>query len=420
MSSFGIEQINVYAGCAFVDVATLATHRGLDEQRIANLMMQQKSVALPFEDPVSYAVNAARPILDAMSAAERESIRVLITCTESGIDFGKSVSTYVHQYLGLSRNCRMFEVKQACYSGTAGLQTALAMLQGAGYEGAKALVITTDISRFVIRQGELAADTEWGYAELSSGAGAVAVLLGDAPALVRFDEGASGCYSYEVMDTCRPAPDMEAGDPDLSLFSYLDCCENAFRNYSDAVDSVDFVDTFDCLAFHNPFGGMVKGAHRMMMKKFAKAAPDSIEADFQRRMLPSLRYGQRVGNILGGSLLLSLISTIEHGTRRGAERVGLFSYGSGCCSEFYSAIIAPQARQVLAPNAIAAHLEARVALDMPQYEQLLASNGLMAFGTRDLMIDQDLRPLLADAAQGKPQLMLSRISGYHRQYEWLE
>lgn len=158
----------------------------------------------------------------------------------------------------------------------------------------------------------------------------------------------------------------------------------------------------------------------MMMKKFAKVAADSIEADFQRRMLPGLRYGQRVGNILGGSLLLSLISTIEHGTRCGAERVGLFSYGSGCCSEFYSAIISPQARQVLAPNAVAAHLDARVALDMPQYDRLLASNGLMTFGTRDLLIDQGLRPLLADAAQGKPQLILSRISGYHREYEWLE
>jgi len=420
VSSFGIEQINVYAGCAYVDVATLAAHRGLDEQRIANLMMWQKSVALSFEDPVSYAVNAARPLLDSMSLAERESIRILITCTESGIDFGKSISTYVHQYLGLSRNCRLFEVKQACYSGTAGVQTALAMLRGAGYENAKALVITTDISRFVLKQGERPADTEWGYAELSSGSGAVAVLLGSTPEVVRFDEGASGCYSYEVMDTCRPAPDMEAGDPDLSLFSYLDCCENAYRNYCDAVDGVDFAQTFDCLSFHSPFGGMVKGAHRMMMKKFVNATGDIIDADFQRRLLPSLRYGQRVGNILGGSLLLSLISTIEHGERQAVERVGLFSYGSGCCSEFYSALIAPQARQILSHRAIGMHLDTRVELNMPQYDRLLLSNGLMAFGTRDLVIDQSLRSLLTDAAQGSPRLMLSRITGYHREYEWLE
>lgn len=33
------------------------------------------------------------------------------------------------------------------------------------------------------------------------------------------------------MDTCRPIPDSEAGDSDLSLMSYLDCCEQAFLEY---------------------------------------------------------------------------------------------------------------------------------------------------------------------------------------------
>src|SRR5690606_19178290 len=104
-----------------------------------------------------------------------------------------------------------------------------------------------------------------------------------------------GYYGYEVMDTCRPAPDMEAGDADLSLLSYLDCCENAFLEYRKRVRDVDYVRSFGYLAFHTPFGGMVKGAHRTMMRKMARAKPAEIEEDFARRVRPGLVYCQRVG-----------------------------------------------------------------------------------------------------------------------------
>ena len=56
-------------------------------------------------------VNAAKPIIDRLTEAEKDRIELLITCSESGIDFGKSLSTYIHDYLGLNRNCRLFELK---------------------------------------------------------------------------------------------------------------------------------------------------------------------------------------------------------------------------------------------------------------------------------------------------------------------
>lgn len=62
---------------------------------------------------------------------------MVITCTESGINFGKSISAYTHYYLGLSRNCRLFELKNACYSGTAGFQLALNMILSQASQGAK-------------------------------------------------------------------------------------------------------------------------------------------------------------------------------------------------------------------------------------------------------------------------------------------
>src|SRR6266851_7114473 len=106
MSPVGIEAMNVFAGSAFVNVETLARHRQLDMTRFANLLMKEKTVALPYEDPVTFGLNAARPLVDAMTPDERDRIEMVIACTESSFDFGKSMSTYFHKHLGLNRNCR--------------------------------------------------------------------------------------------------------------------------------------------------------------------------------------------------------------------------------------------------------------------------------------------------------------------------
>ena len=88
MKAVGIEAMNVFAGTAFLDVRKLAEHRGLDTTRFENLLMKEKTVALPYEDPITFAVNAAKPIVDALSPEERDRIEMVITCTESAFDFG--------------------------------------------------------------------------------------------------------------------------------------------------------------------------------------------------------------------------------------------------------------------------------------------------------------------------------------------
>ena len=61
MQPVGIEAINVFGGTAFLDVRDLAEHRNLDVTRFENLLMKEKAVGLPFEDPISFGVNAAEP-----------------------------------------------------------------------------------------------------------------------------------------------------------------------------------------------------------------------------------------------------------------------------------------------------------------------------------------------------------------------
>jgi polyketide biosynthesis 3-hydroxy-3-methylglutaryl-CoA synthase-like enzyme PksG len=419
MVTAGIEAMNVFGGSACVDVMELAEHRHLDPARVENLLMRQKAVALPYEDAITYGVNAAKPLLDTLTDEAKDRIEMLITCSESGIDFGKSISTYLHHYLGLNRNCRLFELKQACYAGTAGLQTAVNFILAQTSPGAKALVVATDISRTMVVEGGIALSADMSYGEPSSGAGAVAMLVGERPTVFQVDVGANGYYGYEVMDTCRPTPDGEAGDTDLSLLSYLHCCEQAFLEYQRRVEGADFRETFQSLIFHTPFGGMIKGAHRTLMRKMARVERSEIDADFERRVLPGLTYCQRVGNIMGGTLFLALAATIDHAPLDVPRRLGCFSYGSGCCSEFYSGIVTPQGRDNLRRFEIAKRLDERYRLSMDEYDAVLRGSSRVKFGTRDVTLDLDCIPGVPLACRGQPRLVLQAISEYHRKYTWL-
>ena len=415
MTAVGIEAINVFAGSAYVDVGKLARHRQLDPARFANLLMKEKTVALPYEDPITFGVNAARPLVEALSPAERERIEMVITCTESAFDFGKSMSTYFHRLLGLNRNCRLFEIKNACYSGVAGLQTAANFILAQTSPGAKVLVIATDITRPMTVEGGDKLSDDWSFFEPSAGAGAVAMLVSDTPYVFQIDVGASGYYGFEVMDTCRPVPDSEAGDADLSLLSYLDCCEGAFNEYKRRVEGADFATTFDYLAMHTPFGGMVKGAHRDMMRKQVKANPKQIEADFERRVLPGLDLCQRVGNVMGATTMLALASTIANGDFTAPRRIGVFSYGSGCCSEFFSGVATAESQQRVRALHLAQQLDRRCELSMEEYDRLLKTSHSVKFGTRNVVVDPAFIPR-ARTAHGSDTLFLTEIREFHRQY----
>jgi polyketide biosynthesis 3-hydroxy-3-methylglutaryl-CoA synthase-like enzyme PksG len=408
----GIDRASFYGGRAFLDVYKLAEARRLNRARFDNLLIRRKSLHFPFEDPVSFAVNAAKPLVDSLHANERRSIELLIVASESGIDLGKSISTYVHKYLDLDRRCRLFEVKQACYGGTAALQMAVAAIRTAARPDARALVICTDLGRPVPHS----------YAEPTQGGAAIALLVGRNPGMLELETGASGFWSYEVMDACRPSPTTETGDADLSLLTYLDCIWHSFEDYQRNVGEVDFQDNFDLLAFHTPFGGMVKGAHRTMMRRLKRLSPNEIEADFTRRVAPSLTYCGEVGNIYSGTVFLALCGALAAGSSEGARprpRIGLFSYGSGCSSEFYSGIVAMGARVTLERSGIAEGLASRRELCVAGYEKLLAANQQDPFGLRDAVFS----PAPFDAFyrsefEGRGLLVLDRIVGYQRQYRW--
>ncbi|MFD0395897.1 hypothetical protein ACFQ3Z_42840 [Streptomyces nogalater] len=177
----GVEAAHAYVGRAALDVRELFHARGLDLGRFDNLMMVQKSVNLPCEDPVTNAVNAARPILDRLTGEQRDSIEAVIVGTESGLDFGKPISTYVHHYLNLGR-LPLLRGQTRLLRRHRGAAHRARPAGGQPRPRARALVIAADAGGSVVGMP---------YWEPSHGAGAAALLIGPEPEVLDLDPGAA-------------------------------------------------------------------------------------------------------------------------------------------------------------------------------------------------------------------------------------
>ncbi len=409
MDTIGIEGLNAYCGFARLAVDELFAGRGLDPDRIGNLDVEQRSVMLPWEDPVTNAVNAAAPLTAALGD-EKDDIELLVTSSESGVDYSKSIASHVHRHLGLSRRCRVLEVKQACYGATGMLHLAAGYLASQRNPRARALVIATDISPM---------DERARYAEPTMGNGAVAMLVSGDAKILLLDRGPTGLHSFETMDTARPAPDLDYVDPDLSLLSYLECLSGSFADYQRRAERPVSLAAFDNLVMHTPFPGMVRAAHRKLMREYEPGPPAAIAADFERRVCPSLRYARAVGNLCSGSLYLALASLLDHGSPPEGTRIGLYSYGSGCASEFFSGVIGRAATRELSAMRIAERVRSRRDLSFDEYEHLLpwARECLVPRPNRD--IDLSTWDAYAEPSRAHgPVLALVGVRDYHRSYEW--
>ena len=156
------------------------------------------------------------------------------------------------------------------------------------------------------------------------------------------------------------------------------------------------------------------------LARFREVTGEAIaQADFERRMKPGLTYCQRVGNVMGATAMLSLASTIANGDFDKPQRIGVFSYGSGCCSEFFSGVATKQGQERLRSMHMKEQLDSRYELSMDEYDELLVGSNALKFGTRNVVLDSDFIPR-ARKTHGKPTLFLKEIREYQRKYEWVQ
>ncbi|MDX1901274.1 MAG: hydroxymethylglutaryl-CoA synthase [Gammaproteobacteria bacterium] len=348
MLKVGIDTISFYTSHYVLDQTELALARGTDPDKFRiGLGQHQMAVAAPDEDIVTLAANAAQ---QALKDIDLSSIEMLLFATESGVDQSKSAGIYVHQLLGLPERCRVLELKQACYSATGALQLALPFLKS--FPDRKILLIASDIARYGLGT----------TGESSQGCGAVAMVLSAHPRILAI-ESEYGVVTEDVMDFWRPNySDQAFVEGKYSSRLYLSMLEKTWHQYF-MQSGRDFRD-HQHFCYHTPVPRLVEKAHRVLAK--INHYPD---ADTEETVQRSLTYARQIGNSYTASLYLALIALLDFSDKDLTnQRVGFYSYGSGCVAEFFSGVIQPGYQKVLHKEAHAKILAERVSLSVAEYE----------------------------------------------------
>ncbi|MDR0580694.1 MAG: hydroxymethylglutaryl-CoA synthase [Holosporaceae bacterium] len=346
----GIDAIAFSTSKYFLDLKTLAEHRNVDYAKYyLGIGQTQMAIFPPNEDIVTIGIDAAQKAI--ASIENKNDIDVLIFATESSFDLSKSAGIYVHNFLKLKENCRVFDLKQACYSAAAALQLAKSYVTE--NPRSKVLIVGSDIMKYSIGSS----------GEPTQGGAAVAFIVSQNPRILEI-EPYCGIHTVDIMDFWRPARLNEAlFDGKLSAYNYLKsldiCIERYFKNSNLKITDVDHA------CFHAPFGKMARKANNQLLKC------QSIEE--------TLVYNSIIGNSCSASLFICFISILDHlKNNLAGKRIGFFSYGSGSVAEFFSGIISEGYLQMLHTNANQSMLSHRIEISFPEYE-LLSTNDFHDF-----------------------------------------
>lgn len=343
----GIDKLAFATTDKYIDLRELARVREVDPDKYTiGIGQDRQAVVPPTQDVVTLGAAAAQKLLTPELA---DRISTVIVATESGIDNSKAAAIYIKHLLGLDDFVRTVELKEACYSATAGLQFARGIVALNSQE--VVLVIAADIARYGLNTP----------GEVTQGAGAVAMTVSRDPHVLALEE-TSVSLTKDIMDFWRPLYAEEAlVDGKYSTNVYIDFFQQVLTRYQQITGRP--LEDFGALLFHLPFTKMGKKALEAVL-----AGRNDPTADRLRKALTaSQRASRQVGNLYTGSLYLALMSYLQNGQAHAGERLGLFSYGSGAEGEFFSGILQPQFARYVLPLSPA--LQERQRVSIVEYEQ---------------------------------------------------
>jgi hydroxymethylglutaryl-CoA synthase len=380
----GIEALAVAIPRRHIAIEDLAAARGVDPAKLlVGLGSREMAVADPGEDTVALAATAAARLVQA-HGVDVGRIGMLAVGTETGVDHSKAVASYVQGLLDLPRAMRTFDTHHACYGGTAALMSAADWIASGSAQGRAALVVCSDIARYGIGTP----------GEPTQGGGAVAMLVSDRPDLLALDRGVSGMYATDVHDFWRPLGSREAVvDGHYSIECYLQAVAGAYRMWRQSAAERELIrvgrglpsEQLARIVYHVPFCKMARKAHLHLRRcdledlaggKLSPVAEREEDArgpaSFERQVAPTLGLPSRVGNTYTAALYFGLASLLHaQGRELAGERIGLFSYGSGCASEFFSGRVGARASEVIARADLDVVLERRIRIDAREYERIM-------------------------------------------------
>lgn len=343
----GIHDIELATTHHVIDLADLAVARDVDPDKFRiGLGQDEMSFPAPDEDIVTMGAAAAKALLERTGI---EGVRTLLFATESGIDQSKSAAVFAHGLLGLSPDVRAVELKQACYAGTAALQSAIGIV--ARNPAERVLIIASDVARYALASP----------GEPTQGAAAVAMLVSADPAMLEID-AISGVHTADVDDFWRPNDSSIAlVDGKLSMSAYVDALIGAWDDLQRRGGPP--AEDIAAIAYHQPFTKMAAKAQRRLAAHLGGTLNDDA-------LVTMSTYNRRLGNSYTASLYAALAALLDGCADLDGHRVGLFSYGSGSVGELLTALV--QSRRDGRAERVQRMLDARVPLGIAEYERLHA------------------------------------------------
>lgn len=380
--SIGIDDMSLYIPPWRIELAQILARRAADdppfERRLRRAIESTDQEAVrfpaPWQDSVTLAAQAIRPLVVDESIAA--GVRYLATGTETSVDMSKPISAYAQGVLQrsgvpLPRTLSTFQVQHACAGGTIAMLGVAGMLKCAARDGESGVVVNSDIARYQTPS----------TAEITQGAGAVAMRINRNPRLLELDTPTVGFASSDEDDFFRPLASVTARVKGrYSVDCYNDALSAAITDHAArrGVTTRQAIEDNDLFVVHVPF-------HRMAITGMTKLLERHLELDHagaqafleEHHFSDGIGASRVVGNIYSGSAYMALMFLLwnryrAEGSAIVGKRILIASYGSGNTMSVVSARVADGAPAVLDQWDMQPILDEWRAADFDRYEQFVA------------------------------------------------
>jgi len=376
----GISDMALYLPASSIESTTvLAARRQEDPENGERLTRAldytgQRSIRFTagYEDSATMAAEAARRLLRQQPEA-LDGLRFLATGTETGLDHSKPVAAWVQGMLQkdglrLPGSIVTSQTQHACAGGTISLLGVAAQLALSGRNDERGMVICTDIARY----------KRSSTAEITQGAGAVAMLVEPEARLVGLDLTSVGHASHDVDDFFRPfGSDVAVVKGRFSIRCYREALEEAFLDHAVRLGEkpATILQGTDIFVLHVPYYSLPLDSLEWLVGRQLgigrqEAGSFLRERGYQDSILPAAH----IGNLYSGSMYMALAFALEGAARRSGDdlpgkRVLFASYGSGNTMMVFRGQVAAGAREVMRSWNTRALLEEHTPADLETYER---------------------------------------------------
>jgi len=379
----GLGDIAVYIPRPRIDMETLVGLRSSVEpsleRKLRRAVASTGQKAFRFPEPwEDTATMAAQSFLQLVGRGRNPAgVRYLAVGTETGVDHSKPVASYVQGMVTgagvpLRSSLSTYQIQHACAGGTiAMVSIAALLLAGPSADAESGVVICSDIARYERST----------TAEITQGAGAVALSLEKNPGLLELDIGTIGYASRDVDDFFRPLGSVTARvKGGYSVQCYNEAFEIAFLDHCRlrGEEPARVLAETDILVVHVPFYQMaIMATHRLLTAHRDSAGETATEYLTRRGFFCGIEPLAVVGNIYTGSVYLALASQLAEryralGNSVVGKRVLLASYGSGNTMIVLSGRVASRAPEVISRWNLEAITESARSASIGEYEEWLA------------------------------------------------